>query len=463
MGSENPQLTTVLFGTAILENRICSLCFLIRRSFAPKTLSAEPGSSRFPYRVKKSARGCSRTGDWHRHLKGPKHDMKTDPSSRADGTSHRIDSQPFIEATSRARSRYGRFNLAIVGGTGVGKSSLVNAVFGRDHAKVGKGLPVTSGVNYYHDVSLGIWDFEGFEIGSSKSPADTLRGHLKTISERPAEEQIAVVWYCVMSNADRLTESDIAMIRELDAAGLPVILVLTKVQWKKNPVTGNHRAPRDTEEFRDWLEEPVDADGTPIDLPVQRVILTAAHGTHGKASGYGLGELVAETLALSPEDEKDAFRIAQRLNLPWKRDMARGAIAGAVAAAAATAAVPIPIGDAVALAPIQLTMMGRIAAIYDLELKSMLSTSTLAQLGAQMAGKALARSFIKLIPVAGSVVNASVASAITAATGAGWLQLCEQVHTGKIDLSQVTDVWRDFSPTLIDVLTKMAAQRVARN
>lgn len=389
--------------------------------------------------------------------------MRAKPAKPADENFLKIDSQPFIEATSQARSRYGRFNLAIVGGTGVGKSSLVNAVFGRDHAKVGKGLPVTSGVNYYHDDSLGIWDFEGFEIGSSKSPADTLKGHLKTISKRPAEEQIAVVWYCVMSNADRLTQPDIDMIRELNAAGLPVILVLTKVNWTKNPVTGSYRAPRDTEEFRDWLEEPVDVDGRLIDLPIQCVILTAARDRHGKGAGHGLGELVAETLALSPEDEKDAFRIAQRLNLGWKRDMARPVIAAAAAAAAVAAAVPIPIADAATLAPIQLTMMGRIATIYDLELKAMLSTSTLAQLGAQMAGRALTRSFIKLIPVAGSVVNAAVASAITAATGEGWLRLCEKVHTGKIDLSQVTDAWRDFSPTMIAVITKMARQRAARN
>lgn len=46
-----------------------------------------------------------------------------------------------------------------------------------------------------------------------------------------------MVWYCVLSKADRLTPPDIAMIRELDAAGLPVILVLTKVDWSKNPVT----------------------------------------------------------------------------------------------------------------------------------------------------------------------------------------------------------------------------------
>ena len=80
----------------------------------------------------------------------------------------KIDETPFIEGTANAKSRYGRFNLAVIGGTGVGKSSLINAVFGRELAKVGKGLPVTRGVQYYSDDSLGIWDIEGFEIGLSK-------------------------------------------------------------------------------------------------------------------------------------------------------------------------------------------------------------------------------------------------------------------------------------------------------
>lgn len=373
-----------------------------------------------------------------------------------------VDSTPFIEANTHAKGTYGRFNLAIVGGTGVGKSSLVNAVFGRDRAKVGKGLPVTSGVNYYHDESLGIWDFEGFEIGSSASPAETLRGHLQTISKRPRDEQIAVVWYCVMASADRLTMPDIEMIRELDANGLPVILVLTKVGWTKNPITGKQKPPKDVEEFREWLETPVDEHGHPIDIPYQRVMLTSAQGKSRKGTGHGLGELVTETLALSPDDEKDAFRIAQRLNLPWKREMARPIIAAASAAAAATAAVPIPVTDAVALAPIQMTMMGRIAAIYDLELTAMMSPAALAQLGAQVAGHALARSFVKLIPGAGSAVNSAVAFSLTAATGEAWLRLCEHIHTGKIDLSQVKNVWSDYSPTVVSVVKKLVEQRAKK-
>ena len=366
--------------------------------------------------------------------------------------------QAFIEGQQGARARYGRFNLAIVGNTGVGKSSLVNAIFGRNLAKVGRGLPVTQGIHYYSDAALGVWDFEGFEIGAAQSPGAQLRQNLELIAKRPQEEQISVVWYCIASTADRLTVPDIEMIQALHASGLPVILVLTKVDWTKNPLNGQRKAPRPVEDFRDWLLNPHDGE-RPISLPVQDVVLTSTADRHGKGSGHGLGDLLALTLELSPEDEKDAFRIAQRLNLKWKRDMARPVVTAAAAAAGAAAAVPIPIADAIVLAPIQLGMMGRISVIYDIELQTMLSATAIAQLGAQLSGQALARSLVKLVPVVGSAVNSTVAVALTMAMGESWMRLCERVHSGKLDLSKIEDHLGDFLPRLPDVLKHLAKGR----
>jgi uncharacterized protein (DUF697 family)/predicted GTPase len=387
--------------------------------------------------------------------------MTEEQDAHVDGEP-KIDGQEFIDATKKAKSRYGRFNLAIIGNSGVGKSSLVNAVFGREWAKVGIGLPVTRGVSYYHDDVLGIWDVEGFEIGSALAPAEQLRAHLDVIAARPADEQISVVWYCVNASSARLQQPEIDMITELSAKGLPVILVITKVDWRTNPITKARDVNDDLKRFVAWLEEPVDGHGRPVTVPFERLVLTSTRDKHGKGKGHGLGELVAETLALSPDDEKDAFRIAQRLNLPWKREMAKPIIATGSAAAAVAAATPIPIADALALAPIQLGMMGKIAAIYDLELKMMMSAGALAQIGVQIAGQALARSSIKLIPGAGNVVNATVAAALTAATGTAWLHLCEQIHTGKLDIAKAAESWGDFAPGFVDVVKQMFEQRGAK-
>lgn len=363
----------------------------------------------------------------------------------------------FADAATENRRRFGRFNLGIVGETGVGKSSLVNAVFGEARARVGVGLPVTRGVNYYHEGALGIWDFEGFEIGGGAP--QLLRENLRKIAERPADEQISVVWYCVLSSAGRLTRTDIAMINELEAAGLPVIIVLTKVDWDRNPVTGKMAPSYAAETLKQWIENPRDEVGRPITIHNRGVVLTSAVNSKGKGVGYGLSDLVERTLELSPASEKDAFRIVQTLNLGWKRDMARRDVTAATASAAAAAAVPIPIATAAVLAPIQLAMMGRVAVVYDLELRSVFSVSALAQLATQMTGRALAASLVKFIPGAGSVIDAAVASALTAATGEGWIRFCEAIYTGKVDLRSAEAVWQRYAPTAASVFAQWAAAK----
>ena len=55
----------------------------------------------------------------------------------------------FEAAYHEQAQRIGRFNLAVFGKTGAGKSSLVNAVFGDTVAETGIGKPVTTGTTYY--------------------------------------------------------------------------------------------------------------------------------------------------------------------------------------------------------------------------------------------------------------------------------------------------------------------------
>ena len=57
--------------------------------------------------------------------------------------------QAFGKAWKDKAEEIGRFNLAIFGKTGVGKSTLVNAIFGSEIAKTGIGEPVTRAEHLY--------------------------------------------------------------------------------------------------------------------------------------------------------------------------------------------------------------------------------------------------------------------------------------------------------------------------
>lgn len=370
------------------------------------------------------------------------------------------DRDEFVYANEEAKQQFGRFNLLLVGQSGVGKSSLVNAVFGRPLARVGLGMPVTKSLAYYQEGSLGIWDSKGLEIGTPDA-VKKIRDDLAEIARRPNNEQVSVVWYAMLAKSHRMLTEEIALIRELASMGMPVIIVLTKVHWVTNKLGKPVGLVEDEQAFYEWLSHAIHDPG-PTGIPARAVIPTSTVGTHGKGKGHGLSELVSETLTLVPEGAKDAFRIAQHLYLPWKRQMARKITAGASAAALAAAATPIPVADAAVLAPLQIAMMGRIAAVYELELKSMLSAGTLAQFSAQLAGRALARSFVKLVPGVGSVINSTVASALTATMGEGWMRLCEQVYIGKLQPQDIEKQLKNYAPTIRAVMVAMAGRKLFR-
>ena len=106
----------------------------------------------------------------------------------------------FETAYDQAISDLGRFNLAIFGKTGVGKSTLINAIFGGEVARTGTGRPVTLRTEYFEHPSgiFGVYDSEGIEVGQEGD--EILARFHELIAEkrkRPIEEQIHVIWYCV--------------------------------------------------------------------------------------------------------------------------------------------------------------------------------------------------------------------------------------------------------------------------
>ncbi|WP_380164042.1 YcjF family protein [Jannaschia sp. R86511] len=328
----------------------------------------------------------------------------------------------FQAAFDHETQSLGTFTLVVLGRTGVGKSTLVNAVFGETLAETGIGRPVTRTSHLYRreGVGLQVVDTKGLEIGDD---TETVVAELKALvahsRTRPEAERIHVAWFCVQAGDLRIQDGERTVMQTLRDLGVPVLLVMTKV-----PQRDGRNSP-DSVAFHQAILE--------MDLPVVggRAWPVMAQGDDFAGwPAHGLAELVEQSRRVAPEGVQAALVAAQRVDGAAKAREAKKVVASAAAAAGAAAATPIPFADAALLVPIQLRMMSRIALLHNVPM----DRATLLALGSVAAttgaGRSLASGLVKLIPGAGSitggVIGAGVASSVTAAMGAAWITVCSR-------------------------------------
>ena len=338
----------------------------------------------------------------------------------------------------------GRINLAIFGKTGVGKSTLVNAIFGEPVAATGIGAPVTMGSHLYLDKrgTLGVIDTRGLEIG--RDDAEILKEITKAVKEsrgRPIAEQIHVAWYCIRGMDRRFEEVEEKFIRTLADLDVPVVVVLTQV-----PMRDGAYHPDAIELARQIQAK---------DLPIVGGRPFMTYAMRDQFTGqppHGLMDVLRATFHVAPEAVHAALAAAQAIDLQLKASQAHKAIAASTTAAAAAAAVPIPFSSAAILVPIQLGMMARLAHLHKLSFDKAAVLAIASTSIATSAGRAAAAGLLKFIPgagsVAGGVINASVASGFTLAMGEAWLVVCQRAASqglptvaGVVDTKAVKDLF----------------------
>ncbi|MFB2881370.1 YcjF family protein [Floridanema aerugineum] len=325
------------------------------------------------------------------------------------------------KAMDKALKERGNVNILIAGKTGVGKSTLINAVFQQKLATTGQGRPVTPNVREIskEGVPVRIFDTRGLEVANFK---ETIQAVEKLIKDRNSNtdpnKHIHVAWICILEGSSRVEEAE-SQLAEMLAKYVPTIAVITQAMSNKG--------------FKNTVQEL---------LPkVRNVVRVRAEEFIFEEEGYklpimGLKELVDLTMEVVPEGQKNAFVAAQRISLDFKTKNAHTIVAAAAVTAGGIGATPVPFTDAIAIVPIQVGMLAGITVAWglpsDITFLSTLISGAITGAGATIAGQMAARAgiqllgdLLKLIPgpgsIVGGVVNGATAAVLTTAFGEAYI------------------------------------------
>jgi len=333
----------------------------------------------------------------------------------------------------------------LVGRSGHGKSSLINALVNKKVAEVGHIEPTTAESVYYEiefqeqNAKWRIVDSRGlFETTSpgGGAPIDTVERVKQDIEKYKPD----IIIHVISAPDIRNLEPDLKVFPEImqkvkDTLGveLPVIVLLTKVDTLDNPEEWPpEKNPTKAKLILDALEYMVkdvlkveyeyydkNAQYKGFLLKNKIYIAVIPVCTHWKRRWNieTLLDLIAEKLPKSAILE--FIQAQKRKNLLKK--ISNSLIKKFSSIAAGIGAIPIPVSDIIILTPLQLLLIGIIGGLSCKTVSKETAMEFLAAsgitIGAGLVFRAIARQLVKLIPAGGSIISATIAYNGTFAIG----------------------------------------------
>ena len=288
-------------------------------------------------------------------------------------------------------------NILVCGKTGVGKTSLIQAVTHHGvvpDSAIGDGRATTQGFHVYGTDAANFIDSEGMNPGA-QSVDDYVDFILDEMMNRLETEEsgnlIHNVWYCIDGSGARVQDTDARLIKTFRKN---MLLVVTKSELMRK------------EQIESMMDELLQL------LPREQIVLVSAENR------TGLAQLIAKARAMSmdamaaAENEIEAFQdhwqeYYDSMLDEWRErvaDEADSFINWAAGRAAAIALVPIPLVDIVPLIANETYMIYRLAELYGIPVDETVITMLLGCAGGSLAGK-LAASMLPIlkIPIAAGI------------------------------------------------------------
>lgn len=355
-------------------------------------------------------------------------------------------------------------NVLVIGNSGVGKSTLINAVLGESTSvTITKELlvkePLPSKSDYIPFRMIDTVGFEPSLFKTRQSIQSVKRWSENAVKEGREDSQINVIWFCVDGTSRRLFSETIKNLTRATSlwTSVPIIVVITK-SYSAPERAENRQMVYDV--FKAQKRFSRNLRGI---LPV--VADTFVLNTEAFAPPEGVEELVELTNSLLPEGVRAAKDDIEAYKLTRKRTLAHSIVGASTAGAVMVGALPVPIPDAMILVPTEMAMLNAITLVYDIKkdknsnefLKAMVSAGTVS-LTAKTALSAL-----KAIPglnIGASVLNAVIAGSMVAALGEVSIFALEQVRSGKKTMEDIDWVTKVVESKLSNQFVEKVAELI---
>lgn len=364
-------------------------------------------------------------------------------------------------------------NVLVIGNSGVGKSTLINAALGdeaKEYAITGKGIAgTTEKLRIYESTKIPfrLIDTVGFEpsfLKKHKAIEAVKKWSKDSAEDENNDKQINVIWFCVDGTAGKLFPETIKSLSRATAMwkNVPIITVITKsyseierpenMQLVYNAFATQKRYSKNLKAV----------------IPV--VASTYTLNETAYAGPEGIAELIDKTNDLMPEGKQAAKEAISLYKLNRKRLLAHGMVGAATAGGAAIGAIPIPIADTALLSPLEESVINAVSRIYEIKdtEESRNFINLIVEVGvAGLAAKG-ALSALKAIPgvnIAAEVLNAVVAGGFVAAIGEASIYMFEKIYLGEKTLSDLdwaskiieSRLSNDFIEKITDAAKELAA------
>lgn len=329
-------------------------------------------------------------------------------------------------------------NLLVTGKSGVGKSTLINAVFGEELAKTGVGKPVTDKIELIEQVGfpVRIYDTIGFELEKFKFNVGSLVKSItkndiqklikKLQNTETSDDDIHVIWYLISGTSSRIEEAEIDFINWLVEQKLPVIIGLTKSY--------------DLQEA-----ELLKSEILKLVPSVTQVVPLLALPTEYMAA-FGIEAIIQSTFTSLPEGLQASFVHSQEASLLLKKEEAKKIVALNMAAMFGASFSEDVNYNSPQIKKIQSQMMIKITSLYGIDVDPQKIETALTSMNNVskkiITGQNIAKNIANLFPIVGNIssgiISGSVGMALIGTLGYAYIGLMELVLKGSVNLSSTT-------------------------